>query len=220
MFAQYKHARSLVLGLFAVLFVAVDGLTFILAGNEQKPIANDVIPPAPTNRPMRAENSDSPRATFGPLSEQICTNTVGLEFISRPAVLSTNYPKEEFGPLGDLVYEAGDGLFTADMKLLKLAPGDWAGLTANQLKADLAAEVSDPTRPLIQPEVNNSVLYGWQTYTKTVRLKYSESKTPTMYGFQTRRGLMGMLEVFSVTNKPSGVRIRYKVVQNGEDAFF
>jgi hypothetical protein len=49
-----------------------------------------------------------------------------------------------------------------------------------------------------------------------VKLEYSGSNGPASYGFQTRHGGMGLLQITSLASDTSGVRIRYKLVQSAQ----
>lgn len=182
---------------------------------------------AQTNRPIYPETSVPSHKTFSPVSEQVFTNTIALGFVfrngeksgvERPASLVTNYAREEFD-VGDFWYMAGDGLFCVDMKLIKLAPNDWIDLKANQLAEALPAD-SDPKHPKFHPDASRATIYGFQVYHDTVKLQYSDSNGPTIYGFQSRHGVMGILQITSLADNPPAVKIRYKLVQNGEGASF
>jgi hypothetical protein len=46
----------------------------------------------------------------------------------------------------------------------------------------------------------------------------SEGELPRVFSFTTRLGKRGLLQVFALTDKPRGVKIRYKLVQEGDAA--
>jgi hypothetical protein len=179
---------------------------------------------AQTNRPIDAESHAPKHKSFSPVSETGFTNTIALGFISgngersgagRPAFLATNYAREQFD-CGDFCYMAGDGLFCVDMKLIKLAPADWTGLKANELVGYLAAAGTDPKHPIFHPDSKKGRVYGFQVYHDSVKLECSHSNGPSIYGFRTRNGGMGILQISGSTDKAPGVEIRYKLVQNGD----
>jgi hypothetical protein len=181
---------------------------------------------AQTNRPIPPENDAPSHKIFGPVSEQVLTNTIELGFVpvngaksgsDQPISLAANFAREQFDP-GDFHYMAGDGLYCVDMKLIKLVPNDWSNLEANQLASALAATRSDANHPNFQPHSSGAAKYGFQVYHSSVKLPISDPNAPAVYGFQTHHGVMGILRITSPTSDKPGVRIRYKLLENGAES--
>ena len=92
----------------------------------------------------------------------------------------------------DLLYTRQDEVVAADMILKELSPSDWNELGATQLIG------------VIQRSATNS------TFPKPLKIGLNSQAT---YGFQTREGGLGLLQVTGFTEHPRGVTLRYKLVQ-------
>ena len=180
---------------------------------------------AQTNQSIPKEKDAPSHKIFGPVSEQVLTNTIEMGFVSgngakdgadQPVSLVSDFTREDFDA-GDFHFMAGDGFYCVDMKLIKLAPVDWSDLEANQLAAALTADVGNPKRPKFLPEAKEPGKYGFQVYHKSIKLPTLGSVAPAIYGFRTSHGVMGLLQIGSLTNNSAGVMIRYKLVQNGAE---
>jgi hypothetical protein len=180
---------------------------------------------AQTNQPIPKEKEAPSHNIFGPVSEQALTNTIELGFVSgngakdgadQPVSLVSDFTREDFDA-GDFHYMAGDGFYCVDMKLIKLAPADWSDLEAKQLAAALTADVGNPKRPKFLPEAKEPGKYGFQVYHKSIKLPALGSDAPAIYGFRTSHGVMGLLQISSLTNNSAGVMIRYKLVQSSPE---
>jgi hypothetical protein len=174
-----------------------------------------------TNGTIATDSSVAAHKTFGGVSERIFTNTIAVGFVSGnggksgaagPVALVTNYAEAEFDG-GDFFFTVEDGLFCADMKLIELKPADWSDLEAKQLAADLAAAGSDAAHPKFHPHTKSRHLYAFQVYHDTVPLRCWDGNRPVTCGFQSRHGVMGILQITRLADNLAGVRIRYKLVQ-------
>ncbi len=177
---------------------------------------------AQTNQLIPKEKDAPSHKIFGPPSEQVLTNTIELGFIpvngdksgaDQPVSLLANLAREQNDP-GDFNYMAGDGFYCVDMNLIRLALVDWSDLEAKQLTAALSADVGNPKRPKFIRDSKEPGKYGFQVYHKSIKLPALGSDAPAIYGFRNSHGLMGMLQISSLTNNSAGVMIRYKLVQS------
>ncbi len=162
------------------------------------------------------------------MSERIVTNDILLEFVganggesstNRPALLAIYTPQDDIGS-EDFCFLKADALFCSDMKVIKLTSEDWTGLEANHLTGDLAEDGNDPKRPRFHPDVGVQPIYGFQVGHDAFRLQRSNDDDTAVYGFQSRSGVTGILQISRMTNSGPGLRIRYKVVLNGDDPAF
>jgi len=74
-----------------------------------------------------------------------------------------------------------------------LTPDDWESIASAQLVNALASFSADESR---------------------TGLNYGSSR-PFVYGFKTREGGIGLLQLTGITDNPHGLKIRYKLVQTG-----
>jgi serine/threonine protein kinase len=149
----------------------------------------------------------APNFSFGPVVEREFTNGFMLDFDS--GRIATNWPDSVTKPdsivenvlLGfdwmrregmDFAWLENDGTYSVGMKLKELAPADFDDLTVTQLAADLAAINVEAPQTKLNPNTNGA----------------------SVYGFQTREGGMGILQITGFTDNPRGVKIRYKLVQD------
>jgi beta-lactamase regulating signal transducer with metallopeptidase domain len=168
-------------------------------------------------------NTQSTHQFPGPVREQIFTNTLALGFLfepgdfveGRPPSLVTDFIQSEFA-VGDIYYMAGDGLFCVEMKLVELKASDWPDLNATQLAARLAAAPTEWKSPF-DPDQHKDAKYGFQVYHDSEKIKYSAER-PFFYGFQTRAGVIGLLQITSVSGPPPGIKMLYKLVQHVQRA--
>jgi hypothetical protein len=86
-------------------------------------------------------------------------------------------------------------IFGVGMKSLPLAAASWDGLNVEQFARQITAT---PEQQFIDFS--------------------SATNFPATYGFQTREGGRGILQITGFTENPRGVKIRYKLVQNGKPA--
>jgi hypothetical protein len=147
--------------------------------------------------------------SFGPVIEREITNDFMLDFdtgktagefpesVTKPDSIVENvlagfdWMRQEGFDFACLQH---DGTFNVGMRLKELTPTDFDYLEAAQLAVDL------------------TVINGAMNHTK---LKIN-SNGPSIYGFQTREGAIGLLQVNSFPGDPDRLRIRYKLVQNSE----
>jgi hypothetical protein len=163
----------------------------------------------PSLRATSAAPAAAQNLSFGPLVEREFTNGFMLDFDS--GRIATNWPEAVTKPdsiveevlLGfdwmrregmDFAWLENDGTYSVGMKLKELAPADFADLTATQLAAMLAVAGTNPTQTKLALNSNE----------------------PSIYGFQTREGGLGILQINGFTENPRGVKIRYKLAQHSE----
>jgi hypothetical protein len=180
---------------------------------------------AQTNQSIPKEKDAPSHKIFGPVSEQVLTNTIEMGFVSgngakdgadQPVSLVSDFAREDFDT-GDFHFMAGDGFYCVDMKLIKLAPVDWSDLEAKQLAAALTADVGSPNRPKFMRDSKEPGKYGFQVYHKSIKLPTLGSDASAVYGFRTSHGVMGLFQISSLTNNSAGVMLRSKLVQNGAE---
>ena len=146
---------------------------------------------------------------FGPVMERVWTNAAMIDFDSGKVFADLPQPvaKEDIRPAFekmakeglDLGYFQSEGAFCAGMKVKSLKATDWSNITADTLAYALTESPDyDMTRTL------NAGAGG---------LNYGNN-IPFVYGFQTREGGRGLLQITGFTENPRGVKIRYKLVQN------
>jgi serine/threonine protein kinase len=152
-----------------------------------------------------AENLES-ISGFGPVTERILPGDASLDLDSGrvvkslPTELAKNFPIKSGGFLAnqaaalnymrqeglDLFYSAESGLY-ADMKMPTIVGGNW-----DELNAEKCLEMIqrlEPGAPL------GAYLEGQDSF-----------------GFKTREGGMGLLQITGFTENPRGVKLRYKLV--------
>jgi hypothetical protein len=171
-----------------------------------------------TKMKIDSSNEIAPSTSlFGPVIEQVLQGDEAVDLDSNQLVKSLptelnekKFPVETGGIIQnvvaafacmrqeglDIFYSRQDGFFVADMKLKELNPDDWNELGAAQLMEAIrpsATNTSSPTH--LNPGANGQAIYG----------------------FQTREGGIGLLQLTGFTDNPRGVKILYKLVQNGKN---
>jgi hypothetical protein len=152
-----------------------------------------------------ATSAAAQNLSFGPVIERILTGDASLDLDSGrvvkslPTEMEKNFPIKSGGFLAnqtpaldymrqeglDLFYSAESGLY-ADMKILTIVGGNW-----NELNAEQCLEMIrrlGPGAPL------GAYLEGQDSF-----------------GFRTREGGMGLLQITGFTDNPHGVKLRYKL---------
>ncbi len=84
-----------------------------------------------------------------------------------------------------------------DLKVARLAEGQWDQATPEELRRALAAVVMETED-------------GWPFHAMHDRLE-----KPLDFAFQSGGGKMGLLQITGFSEKPRGVKLRYKLLQNG-----
>ena len=177
-------------------------------------VIESAVPPVPTTSPdaigTPPEAVEAPAPdVFGPVSEHTLTNLLAIKVASAevqslpPNMADMNRGPEKDSAVCDWLERADkdfafvsayDGFYgmTRDMTTLKRE--DWETATPQSIGAslhdsanDVAARFGDASR------LNNP--------------------TNFTYGFKTRAGLVGLLQITGYTENPSGVKIRYKFFQ-------
>lgn len=87
------------------------------------------------------------------------------------------------------------GLLCFDMKVNEVAGGRWDTISAAEIEKELKKGQSQSGDPIMTAD---------------------KGKPATMYVFKTREGGRGILQITAFTEKPRGVKIRYKLVQSPE----
>src|ERR1035437_714143 len=150
----------------------------------------------------------APKLTFGPVDEQLLTRMRAIDFdTDKLATLGLDkngnfrhdiyyWPVVDMRKQGlDALYEAqtSNSLLTGDLKVIDLLNNDWERIRPEQLKQLFQSLDLAPGRPPPAIEFKTNGL--------------------TTYGFQTREGGMGILQITCSTDNPRGVKLRYKLVQ-------
>jgi serine/threonine protein kinase len=160
-------------------------------------------------KPEENTPAATPQLSFGPVIERVLTNDAMIDFDSGTVI--TNLPEsvtkqnsitENVLSAFDWMQREGldffniesDGVFDVDMKLKPCAAEEWETLPPTQVAGRLAG--IKPVRERLE----------------------IPSNTPACYAFQTREGSMGILQITGFTDNPRGVKLRYKLVQNGTNA--
>ncbi|MFO1488587.1 MAG: protein kinase [Verrucomicrobiota bacterium] len=147
-----------------------------------------------------------PNLSFGPVVERELTNGGIVDFdsgklamelpdsVTEPSSLVENVlsafdwmQREGF----DLACLENDGTFSVGMKLKTLTVDDWNHWSATQLAASITTAGSATLQTKLHFNTN----------------------APAIFGFQTREGGVGILQISAYTEKPRAVKIRYKLVQ-------
>ena len=95
-------------------------------------------------------------------------------------------------------------LITHGLKLSDLTPPQWE--TATPAALGLALTAPSAVQHVAPPELPGATLYV-----------FPNEILPLTFAFETRRGDRGILQITGFTENPRGVRIRYKLAQNGND---
>jgi hypothetical protein len=165
------------------------------------------------NRYLRIPSANEQKAqpaqtlTFTPVVERMLTNDTMLGFDTGKVVeqlpegwkrdgvtegVFTAFTWMEENRM-DAVYLANEGLLGAGMLIHKLRAGDWTGLSAARLESMMQSLPTDPVPAVkMRPDANG----------------------PACYGFHTREGGTGLLQLTSLADSPQGMKICYKLVQN------
>jgi serine/threonine protein kinase len=138
-------------------------------------------------------------------------------------------------PLNDQGYSHSLNLKSGEMQLLPagLTMADWS--TGIQLPDGIIIVAPATNRPLtvagtgteIAPLLNsaasweNPKLSSWNIAYElepgqTMKVTGESSSPPVTFAFKTQDGVSGLLQITGFTNKPRGVKIRYKLVQQGD----
>ncbi len=108
---------------------------------------------------------------------------------------------------GDLYAEFDDyvggrwGLITAGLELSDLSPRQWETATVSEVRKSLEA-------PTVVPHVEQ---YGAILYL------LPEGLSPMTFGYRTRKGECGVLQITGFTDNPRGVKIGYKLMVVAEE---
>lgn len=178
------------------------------------PIAGDVVPPAPANTPVAIEVATNavelpPAEVFGPTTEQELTNLSAINVASAevqslpPTVAEMNRGPEKDSAVCDWLestnmdfafVSAYDGFYSMTRDMAPLKREDWETATPQSLSSSLR----DATNDVAARFGDASLLNNPTNFT---------------YAFKTRAGVIGLLQITSYTENPSGVNIRYKFFQ-------
>jgi hypothetical protein len=137
-------------------------------------------------------------AAYGPETQPLFTNSCVEGFDNNksgaelPNSASTNITWRRREGL-DFGYFLSDGVFGVDMKLVRLKAKDWNRLKASDLllRLEAAGKTNQP------------------------KCYLDHSAGPSVYGFQTRAGTVGLLQVLSFTDNPHAPKYKYKLMQTG-----
>jgi LysM repeat protein len=152
----------------------------------------------------------SPQLAFGPVVERDLTDDVMIDFESGKSfgnfpdfVQKPGYTVEHIISNIEWMWDRGiDFYFTGGAvcigsKVIALLPNDFTNISATALIRQLAqTEAGGP--PAIPVHYEPNVLFT--------------------FGFQTHQGSFGLLQLTGFTDNPRGVKLRYKLVQNGTNA--
>ena len=154
----------------------------------------------------RESKTEAQNLSFGPVKEIALTNEAFISFdsgrlveqapayvnrdgIGESVITALDWMEKEGL---DALYESSEGLLAVGMKLAKLQSSDWSGMNP----AELMRRIESSTTNTV-PQVRMSV----------------DTNEPSIYGFKTRAGGVGIVQITALTNDPSGVWIRYKMAQ-------
>ena len=158
-------------------------------------------------------------ATFGPVIERVLNDpddrpreetlrlaTGGLSSeLTGAEKLGGGRIRQLVASPGDLYAEFDDwvgrrwALITAGLELSDLSPSRWDTVTVAEVRKALE----------LRTVVPNIEQYGAILYL------LPEGLTPMTFGFRTRKGDCGLLQVTGFTDNPRGVKIRYKLIRGG-----
>ena len=134
----------------------------------------------------KASSLQTTETVFGPVIERVVTEEIDLDSGSlKPEELSGDDHR------ADALYEDPVFVFAVSTDRIRLAGNDWTELSPEQLKTAL------------EKRLNPSDI----TFNK------DHAELPVTLGFRTGSGRIGVLQIIGFTDKPRGVKIRYKLVQ-------
>ena len=205
-------------GLLVLIIFLIPRLRHIDVGfkrrNIENPTAEAAVPPLSMNPPDAIEAATNapelpPPDAFGLVTEQELTNLSAINVASGevqslpPAVAEMNRGPEKDSAMCDWLestnmdfafVSAYDGFYSMVRDMTALRREDWETATPQSIGGslrdttnDIAARFGDDSR------LNNP--------------------TNFTYGFKTRAGLIGLLQITGYTENPSGVKMRYKFFQ-------
>ena len=206
---RLKGCEDVIRGTNVCFFTTRDGTGGVLQiagylGDPDKPTAVKIrYKLVQTAQPQPAIEQSS---SFGPVTENEITNDFMLDFDT--GKIATDFPESVTRPDSvvenvlaafdwmqhegvDFAYLERDGTFSIGMKLKELTSDDWSRLVA----AELPAYFATPGSGAMQAGLNLN------------------SNSPSVYGFQTREGSVGILQITGITGNPRGVKLRYKLMQ-------
>ncbi len=160
---------------------------------------------------VTAYTNDSPTTkgmlSFGPVIEQVLTQMKALDFdTGKLATLGL----DQNGRLRDLYYWPVRDMSEQGLDII-LSAGMGTLITGDTKLTDVRDETWDMAKPEEVLQSFRSV--DWANAKLPSGIEVS-TNGPATYCFQTREGSIGLLQVRELTNRPDGVRIRYKLVQN------
>jgi serine/threonine protein kinase len=159
--------------------------------------------PIPAREGQQDQPTVQPAATFGPVIEIELAFRMAIDFDTGKLALLDGVKREHvpggyfpFGPMRE------KGLDVWCVDLTRLAP-------AEMRVRRLTKESWDKTTPeqLVQE------VHSISTYEPPLSSIGVPTNGPTTYGFQTREGAVGLLQVLGYAEDPRGVKIRYKLIQ-------
>jgi len=204
----------LVLLLAAVLFIGVrTAKQHMIVGHQsvaqQEQMAQQQMEQTAANaratQAATAQQASSANLSFGPVIERVVDDAIdfdsgktgtapldGLMESGMNRVLANIKGIEREG--WDIVQDNPETIFGLDMKAVPLAAAMWDALSPQQTEKQIGVA-------RVQAFVEFSPVTNF----------------PATYAFQTREGGIGLLQITGFTDNPRGVKIRYKLVQNGGD---
>jgi serine/threonine protein kinase len=164
---------------------------------------------ARTKRQMArlAAQKKSQEFTFGPVIERVMTLMMAIDFdTDKVATLGL----DQYGRLRDIYYWP-----IIDMRkqgLDVILDSTFSNLLLGDTKLmDLNEESWDRTSPAQLIQAIQSINWANQSLPPYIQVNTNGLAT---YGFETREGGTGLLQITALTDRPRGVKIRYKLVQN------
>jgi len=146
------------------------------------------------------DSGSTPKFTFGPMIEPLFTNSLVHGFNS--GVIGSEVPKKLISDFNwmrrerlDFAYLKNQGFYCVDLKLRDLTTENWPQITPSQLVTLLSGPGLGPIEGRLKLNANGI----------------------TIYGFQTREGTVGIMEIIDHTNDLPVVKLRYKLVQQKEN---
>ncbi len=147
-----------------------------------------------------------PQVSFGAVIERTLTVGLAIDFATGQVMPQEEEKRGGIGPYFpyrsmrdrglDALCKFTGHLAPADMKVKPFGNESWDTLDPEQLSQTLRA-----INPVYQTQFNNR----WMDL---------GTNGPTTYGFQTRNGVVGLLQLSFITNNPLRVKLRYKLVHD------